>query len=199
VPSSGVGFARIDPSSEVPDIQFLLRPVSRLARPWFPGVAKKGTNRFGCSIVLLHPKSHGRLELASADPAKPIRIFENFLAEEEDRRVLREAIRFGRKVCADAAFDKHRGKEDLPGADISTDEQLDAYLRKYASTAHHPVGTCRMGSDAQAVVDPTLKVKGVDRLRVVDASVMPDLISGNTNAPTLMVAEKAAEMIRVTA
>lgn len=196
VPSSGLGFVRTDPESSVPDIQFLFRPVSRLARPWFPLITEKGPNRFGCSIILLHPESRGTVELASGDPAAPVRIFQNFLEHEKDRRVLRDAIRLGRRICADDAFDPFRGKEILPGADLASDEALDNYLRQYTSTAHHPIGTCRMGSDALSVVDPALKVRGVDGLRVVDASVMPDLTSGNTNAPTFMIAEKAADLIR---
>jgi len=196
VPSSGLGFTRIDAESEVPDIQFLFRPVSRLARPWFPMIAGKGPNRFGCSIILLHPESRGRVELASGDSRKPVRIFQNFLEKEHDRRVLRDAIRLGRQICADDAFMAFRGSEILPGAGEVSDDALDGYLRRYSSTAHHPVGTCRMGSDKRSVVDPQLRVRGVDRLRVVDASVMPDLISGNTNAPTLMIAEKAADIIR---
>ncbi|MER2534021.1 MAG: GMC family oxidoreductase N-terminal domain-containing protein [Rhizobiaceae bacterium] len=196
VPSSGLGFARIDPAAEVPDIQFLFRPVSRLARPWFPLIAAKGPNRFGCSIILLHPESRGRVELAGADGRTPVRIFQNFLQAEKDRRVLREAIRLGREIIGDAAFSAFRGEEVLPGGEARSDDELDAYLRKFSSTAHHPVGTCRMGGDKASVVDPSLKVRGVEGLRVVDASVMPDLISGNTNAPTFMVAEKAADMIR---
>lgn len=196
VPSSGLGFVRVEPDSEVPDIQFLFRPVSRLARPWFPMIAAKGPNRFGCSIILLHPESRGRVELTSPESTAPVRIVQNFLEQEKDRRVLRNAIRLGRDICADPAFSRFRGDEVLPGAEARSDAELDAYLRKYASTAHHPVGTCRMGSDAEAVVDPALKVRGVEALRIVDASVMPDLISGNTNAPTFMVAEKAADIIR---
>jgi 4-pyridoxate dehydrogenase len=196
VPSSGLGFVRIDRDSPVPDVQFLFRPVSRLARPWFPMIAAKGPNRFGCSIILLHPESRGRVELASGDATRPVRIVQNFLEKEKDRSVLRQAIRLGRQIIGDRAFDRFRGEEVLPGADAVSDEALDSYLDRYTSTAHHPIGTCRMGSDGQSVVDPALRVRGVDRLRVVDASVMPDLISGNTNAPTFMIAEKAADLIR---
>lgn len=195
VPSSGLGFAKVEPDADVPDVQFLFRPVSRLARPWFPVIAPRGANRFGCSIILLHPESRGRVELTGADSAAPVSIVQNFLEKEKDRRVLRGAIRLGREIIGDPAFARFRGDEVLPGADAQSDEALDAYLRQYASTAHHPIGTCRMGSDDAAVVDPRLKVKGVEGLRVVDASVMPDLISGNTNAPTFMIAEKAADMI----
>jgi len=196
VPSSGLGFVHLDPESPVPDVQYLFRPISRLARPWFPLIAAQGPNRFGCSIILLHPESRGSVTLKSPDPAASVRIAPNFLGSENDRRLLRGAIRLGRKILADKAFEKTRGAEILPGDSAVTDEALDRYLEQYVSTAHHPVGTCRMGSDAGSVVDASLRVRGVDRLRVVDASVMPDLTSGNTNAPTLMIAEKAADMIR---
>lgn len=196
VPSSGIGFVHLDPESAVPDVQYLFRPISRLARPWFPLIAARGPNRFGCSIILLHPESHGRVWLASPDPVASLRIAPNFLASPNDRRLLREAIRLGRRILADRAFDRSRGAEVLPGEGTVTDEALDRYLEQNVSTAHHPIGTCRMGSDGASVVDPSLRVRGVERLRVVDASVMPDLTSGNTNAPTLMIAEKAADMIR---
>ncbi|GGA65710.1 dehydrogenase [Nitratireductor aestuarii] len=196
VPSSGLGFVHLDPESPVPEVQYLFRPISRLARPWFPLIAAQGPNRFGCSIILLHPQSRGSVTLKSPDPAASVRIVPNFLGSENDRRLLRGAIRLGRRILADKAFEKSRGAEILPGDSAVTDEALDRYLEQYVSTAHHPVGTCRMGSDADSVVDASLRVRGVDRLRVVDASVMPDLTSGNTNAPTLMIAEKAADMIR---
>lgn len=196
VPSSGIGFVHLDPESAVPDVQYLFRPISRLARPWFPLIAARGPNRFGCSIILLHPESRGRVWLASPDPVASLRIAPNFLASPNDRRLLREAIRLGRRILADRAFDRSRGAEVLPGEGTVTDEALDRYLEQNVSTAHHPIGTCRMGSDGASVVDPSLRVRGVERLRVVDASVMPDLTSGNTNAPTLMIAEKAADMIR---
>jgi choline dehydrogenase-like flavoprotein len=199
MPSCGLAFARIDGDAPVPQIQFIFRAVSRLARPWFPGIIKEGPNRFGASVILLHPKSHGKVRLASADPAAPPRIFTNFLADPDDRRVLREGLRLGRRIIGDPAFDAVRGEEDLPGRPAQSDGELDAYLRQNASTAHHPVGTCRMGSDCLSVVDPELRLRGIEGLRVVDASVMPDLTSGNTNAPVLMVAEKAVDMIRAAA
>lgn len=136
------------------------------------------------------------MELASPDAIQPIRIFENFLAADEDRRILREGIRLGRKICGDPAFDAVRGAEILPGINAGSDRALDEYLSEGTGTAHHPVGTCRMGSDAEAVVDPQLRVRAVEGLRVVDASVMPEITSGNTNAPVMMIAERAADFIR---
>ncbi|MBT7956432.1 MAG: dehydrogenase, partial [Rhodospirillaceae bacterium] len=97
------------------------------------------------------------------------------------------------------ALDEYRAEENLPGADVTTDDQIDGHIRATGVTVHHPSGTCRMGSDESSVVDPELKVRGVDKLRVVDASVMPDLISGNIHAPVLMIAEKAADLIKQSA
>ena len=117
------------------------------------------------------------------------------LADERDRAVLRDGIRLGRKVFAESAMDAHRGEELLPGEACTTDEQLDAFLKDNCGTAHHAAGTCRMGSDEGSVVDPQLRVRGVGNLRVIDASVMPAMPSGNTNAPTIMIAEKGADLI----
>jgi len=195
IPSCGLGFARVDADSPVPQVQFLFRAASRLAQPWLPGLIPMSPNRFGCSVWLLHPRSRGWLSLASPDPEKAIRIHENFLAEDEDRRIMREGIRLGRRIVADAAFEGFRGEEELPGKAADSDAELDAYLRRSVNSAHHPAGTCRMGSDAASVVDPQLRVRGVAGLRVVDASVMPDHVSGNTNAPVLMIAERAADLI----
>src|SRR5690606_30936830 len=128
VPSSGRGFVHLDPESPVPEVQYLFRPISRLARPWFPLIAAQGPNRFGCSIILLHPQSRGSVTLKSPDPAASVRIVPNFLGSENDRRLLRGAIRLGRRILADKAFEKSRGAEILPGDSAVTDEALDRYL-----------------------------------------------------------------------
>jgi choline dehydrogenase-like flavoprotein len=125
---------------------------------------------------------------------KPVIDF-NFLSDPEDAKVLIEGLKLARKIFADQQFDGIRGTEMLPGKDVQTDEQLMTYVREYAATVFHPVGTCKMGTDPMAVVDPELKVHGIQGLRVVDASIMPTLISGNTNAPCIMIGEKAADMI----
>ncbi len=196
VPTTGQLFARVDGKNGPPQLQFLLRPVARYAQPWFPGLIKRGESRFGCGIILLHPFSRGRIELRSPHAADNARVYLNMLDDERDRAVLRDGIRLGRKVFAEASLDPHRGEELLPGADCTSDEQLDAFLRDNTGTAHHAAGTCRMGSDARSVVDPQLRVRGVGNLRVIDASVMPAMPSGNTNAPTIMIAEKGADFIR---
>jgi choline dehydrogenase len=135
--------------------------------------------------------------LRSADPLDDPTIFANYLASDEDRRALREGAKMVRDVAGQAALKSIRGAELFPGPQVQSDAEIDAWIRRTAETIYHPVGTCRMGvaGDAQAVVDDSLKVFGLEGLRVVDASVMPTLVGGNTNAPTIMVAEKAADMI----
>ncbi len=153
---------------------------------------------FTFHICQLRPESRGRVGLRSANPSDDPAIFANYLATEEDRRALREGVRMMRKVAAQSALDPYRTQELFPGKDVETDEQIDAWIRKHAETIYHPVGTCKMGADGDemAVVDGELKVRGIEGLRVVDASVMPTLVGGNTNAPTIMIAEKISDVIR---
>jgi choline dehydrogenase len=158
-------------------------------------VAKDG---FTFHVCQLRPESRGRVGLRSADPMADPAIFANYLATDEDRRALREGVKMMRQVAEQPALAAYRSEELFPGKDVQSDEEIDAWIRKHAETIYHPVGTCKMGaaSDEMAVVDAELKVRGVAGLRVVDASVMPTLVGGNTNAPTIMIAEKAADMIR---
>ncbi|MBA4014301.1 MAG: choline dehydrogenase [Phenylobacterium sp.] len=153
---------------------------------------------FTFHVCQLRPESRGRVGLRSANPTDDPAIFANYLATEEDRRALREGVRMMRKVAAQSALDPYRTEELFPGKDVETDEQIDAWIRKHAETIYHPVGTCKMGADGDemAVVDGELKVRGIEGLRVVDASVMPTLVGGNTNAPTIMIAEKISDVIR---
>jgi len=141
------------------------------------------------------PESRGFLKLRSADPFEHPLIQPNYLSTSEDLRLMREGVRISRDVIRQSALDRYRGDELAPGRDIFSDADIDAYNRKTAESIYHPVGTCKMGQDEMAVVDDTLCVRGLERLRVVDASIMPRLVSGNTNAPTIMIAEKAADMI----
>jgi choline dehydrogenase len=146
-------------------------------------------------VCQLRPQSRGYIAIKSADPLVAPIIQPNYLEAEEDRRAMREGTKIARELFAQAAFDPYRGPELMPGAHVRSDEQIDAWLRKTAETIYHPVGSAKMGKDSQSVVDAQLKVYGVEGLRVVDASIMPTLVSGNTNAPTMMIAEKAADMI----
>ncbi len=155
-------------------------------------VKKDGFTVHACQ---LRPESRGTLSLRSGDPFDHPAIDPNYLSTREDRRAMRQSVRMVREICAQAGLDDLRGPEMLPGPDVQSDEQIDAYVRETGETIYHPVGTVRMGSDARAPLDACLRVRGVEGLRVVDASVMPTLIGGNTNAPTIMIAEKAADMI----
>jgi choline dehydrogenase len=152
---------------------------------------------FTIHVCQLRPESRGRVALRSADPLDDPMIFANYLATEEDRRALRAGIEIVRAVADQPALKSLRGEEVEPGAAITSEADIEAWIRRSGETIYHPVGTCRMGvaGDALAVVDDGLRVFGLDGLRVVDASVMPTLVGGNTNAPTIMVAEKAADMI----
>ncbi|WP_374468891.1 choline dehydrogenase [Phenylobacterium sp.] len=153
---------------------------------------------FTFHVCQLRPESRGRVGLKSADPLADPAIFANYLSAEEDRRAIREGVKMMREVAAQAALDPYRGAEYSPGADVKTDAEIDAWVRRSAETIYHPVGTCRMGAvgDRMAVVDAECRVQGIEGLRVIDASVMPTLVGGNTNAPTIMIAEKISDAIR---
>jgi choline dehydrogenase-like flavoprotein len=194
-PSSVTGFIRTAPELEIPDIQMFFRPASASARQWLPVIMPGAEETFAFRACLLRPESRGTLRLGSTDPHAPIRIRNDFLATETDRRVLRKSFRVMRALASQPAFDGIRGPELAPGAEVDDDDAIDAYIRETATTFFHPAGTCRMGADGEAVVDGDLRVRGLDGLRVVDASVMPDLVGGNINAAVIMIAEKAADAI----
>jgi 4-pyridoxate dehydrogenase len=197
LPSGWMAFLKSRPDIALPDIQFLFRATPPAARPYLPPAAPF-EDGFGFRAVLLRPESRGTIRLASADPRAPPRIRQNFLASETDRRTLREGLRMVRAVASRAALRPFVAAELAPGAAAEGDAALDAHIRATSATAHHPLGTCKMGADgdADAVVDAELKVRGVTGLRVVDASVMPDLVGGNINAAVIAIAEKAADLIR---
>lgn len=146
-------------------------------------------------INIQRPESKGTVKIVSADPLAHPEIDPRYLSERVDLETLREGVKIVRNVMAQKPFDSFRGKELTPGADVSTDAEIDSFIRKNCVTQYHPVGSCKMGHDDLAVVDDRLRVRGVDGLRVVDASIMPRLVSANTNAPTIMIAERASDFI----
>ena len=196
LPGAFMAFLKSRPELEIPDIQFLFRIVPGATWPWFPGIKRGWQDGFACRPVLLRPESRGTIRLASSDPQSAVKIHQNFLATENDKRTLRDGFRMAREIAMRPQLDRFRGAETSPGKDVETDDEIDAHIRATSATAHHPAGTCRMGIDPDAVVDSELKVQGIDRLRVVDASVMPDLVGGNINAPVIMIAERASDLIR---
>ena len=187
-------FVRTDAGLDAPDIQLLFAPVLYINH----GLAPPPEHGFTVGVILLTPKSTGTVTLSSVDPYAAPRITANYLsdADGDDLRVLVDGVKLARRVIRSHAFDQYRKAELAPTADVESDAELATFVRGIAETLYHPVGTCTMGTDATAVVDPALRVRGVAGLRVVDASVMPVIPRGNTNAPTIMIAEKAADLIR---
>ena len=187
-------FLRSRPDLDRPDLQ--IHTVLAIMQDHGKVVIEK--DGFTFHVCQLRPESRGSVGLRSADPFDDPTIFANYLAAEEDRRAMREGVKIAREAAHQAALDPYRGDEFSPGKDVQSDADIDAWIRRTGETIYHPVGTCRMGAagDPYAVVDGELKVQGISGLRVIDASVMPTLVGGNTNAPTIMVAEKASDMIR---
>jgi choline dehydrogenase-like flavoprotein len=192
------GFIKTSPEEAVPDLQFhfvIGKLVDHGRKPTFG-------HGYSCHVCLMRPKSRGRLTLANADPMAAPLIDPNFLADAEDMRRMVQGFKQMRTVLSQPALAGYRGQELATTANATTDEQIEAVIRSYGDTIYHPVGTCRMGplQGAQAnplnVVDSELRVHGMLSLRVVDASIMPRIVAGNTNAPVIMVAEKAADMIK---
>ena len=194
-PSGGTAFVKTRPELEIPDIQLFFRAGTHNARQWFPIILPPAEETYTFRACHLRPESRGTVKLRSADPFAPVRIQNNFLSTETDRKTLRDSLHIMRDLSAQSSFDPYRGEEFAPGKEVQTDEQIDAYIRETLATVYHPIGTCRMGSDEASVVDPELRVRGCEGLRVIDASVMPDLAGGNINAVVIMIAEKAADII----
>ncbi|XUM19582.1 GMC family oxidoreductase [Bradyrhizobium oligotrophicum S58] len=184
-------FFKTDPRLASPDIQIHFIPFSTDKM----GEKLHTFSGFTASVCQLRPESRGSLRIRSADPTVPPEIRINYLASETDRRANIDGLRILRKILAAPALKPYVSDEAYPGSKIESDDDILAYCRQTGSTIYHPTSTCRMGTDAAAVVDQRLRVRGVDGLRVVDASIMPDLVSGNTNAPVIMIAEKASDMI----
>jgi 4-pyridoxate dehydrogenase len=182
----------------LPDIQLLFATAPLTASPYLAPFRQPYEDGFACRAVLLRPESRGRVKLASSDPQSTVRIFQNFLATDNDWTTLRTGFRMLREIGRQAPLAPFIAAENAPSPACRSDSDIDAHIRATAITVHHPMGTCKMGppSDDTAVVDEELGVIGIDGLRVVDASVMPDLVGGNINAPVIMIAEKAADLIR---
>lgn len=191
-------FLKSSPENAVPDIQLHLFPAIADKQHGFGKVTREG---FGLHICALRPKSRGTITLSSPDPFAAPNIDPNYLDAPEDLTVMRAGVRLMRKLAAAPSLSQYVEKELDPGVGAQSDAAIDAAIREKAETIYHPVGTCRMGpaSDPASVVDPQLRAIGLAGLRVVDASIMPTIISGNTNLPTIMIAEKAADMILGTA
>jgi choline dehydrogenase len=187
-------FLRSRPDLDRPDLQIHVV----LAIMQDHGKVQVEKDGFTFHICQLRPESRGRVGLSSSDPLADPAIFANYLSTEEDRRALRQGVRMMREVAKQAALKPFVTAEFAPGEAVQTDAEIDAWIRRSAETIYHPVGTCRMGvaGDPMAVVDDQCRVQGVAGLRVVDASVMPTLVGGNTNAPTIMIAEKVSDAIR---
>lgn len=195
-PLSVQGYVCSDSANEWPDTQFQVSHVSFLSRPWFPGWRKSAEHQFTAAAMQLRPEGRGSVSLASANPADAPRIHLALLECEHDRRAARDMLRFIRRFFATSPISEMIGGELFPGSAIDTDAAIDAHLRETIHTGMHPTSSCAMGTDPTvSVVDRELRVHGVERLRVVDASVMPTIVSGNTSAPTMMIAEKASDMI----
>ncbi len=187
-----VAFLKTAPGLDRPDVQFVFQPATR-PKPNFPLPVGHG---FAISPVCLYPKSRGRITLQGPDPHSAPLIDPQLLSVAEDIQPLIRAIKLARRILAAANFSRYRATEVAPGVPVQADEDIADFIRSTAYTVHHQVGTCRMGGGSDAVVDPQLRLLGLSGLRVADASVIPSIVGGNTNAVVVMIAEKAADLIR---
>jgi choline dehydrogenase len=186
---------RSRPELAQPDLQIWANPVRMDAKIWFPSIGERQEHRMTADVILLHPRSHGWVRLRSADPGDTPAVTLNIFSEREDFETARRGIEIVRRIYRTPPQAELTGREIIPGAELATPDALDAYIRANAGVTQHPVGTCAMGGGPDSVCDPHLRVRGVEALRVVDASVMPTVPGANTNGPTIMIAEKAADMI----
>ena len=186
------GFIRSEAGVKQPDLQYHFLPLAVR----YDGNSPASCHGFQAHVGPMRPTSRGHVKITSPDPLQAPRIIFNYMGTEQDRREMRAGVRLTREIFAQHAFDEFRGEEMSPGPQVQTDAEIDEHIRNSAETAYHPSGTCRMGTDAMAVTDPQGRVHGVRGLRVVDASIMPLVVSGNLNVPTIMMAEKIADLIR---
>ena len=194
--AAAVIFARTEPHLDRPDVQLVCSSVANDAKLWFPGLTPPSIHSFTARIGTLYPRSRGWVKLGSADPDASPRIQFNLFTERSDMDDMIKAIRLTREIYNSGRQKDLIEDEIFPGKDMQSDADLEAVIRKTALVRQHALGTCAMGVTSGAVVDPELKVRGVEGLRIVDASVMPEEPGGNTNIPTIMIAEKASDMIR---
>jgi len=186
------GFIRSRPDVAWPDIQYHFLPMAVS----YDGTSLADCHGFQAHVGPMRSKSRGHVRLRSADPDEHPEILFNYMSHADDWTEMRAAVRATRQVFAQPAFDPYRGEELTPGAAVQGDEEIDGFVRETVESAYHPCGTSKMGTDPMAVVDPQCRVHGMENLRVVDSSIMPTITTGNLNAPTIMIAEKAADMIR---
>jgi 4-pyridoxate dehydrogenase len=196
VPGGVVAFLKSDESRPLPDIQLLFTAAPLAAWPYMSPFKAPFADGFATRIVAVQPESRGSVRLKSNDPLAAPLIHQNFLSSPRDWQSLRAGFRVARTLAAQPSMAPFVQAEFFPGPQCESDEEIDEHIRKTSITVHHPAGTCRMGVDAGSVLDPELRVRGVDALRVVDASVMPDLVCGNINAAVIMIAEKASDLIQ---
>jgi choline dehydrogenase len=187
---------RTDPRLAQPDIQLFSNPVKLSAHLWFPGFVKSPEHAFSADVILLHPQARGWVTLKSPDPHDLPAIQLNLFDNEADFATARAGLRLARRIYGTEPMAGLLSGETVPGTQVQSDAEIDAHVRATAGVTQHPVGTCAMGTGPAAVVDSELRVRGIEGLRVVDASVMPDVPGGNTNGPTIMIAEKASDLIR---
>jgi len=185
------GFIKSQPEILYPDIQFHFLPAAMA----YNGSSQVLEHGYQVHVGHNKPKSRGNIRLKSNDPLEKPRLFFNYLDDEKDREGFRACVHLSRKIFSQAAFDSFRGREIAPGPDVCNDDDIDHWVAQNAETAYHPACSCKMGTDNMAVVDPSCRVRGINGLRVVDSSIMPTITNGNLNAPTIMIAEKAADMI----
>jgi len=187
---------RTRPDLAQPDVQLMCNPIRMDARMWFPVVAPRQEHRVTADVVVLHESSRGWVALRSANPLDPPRVQLNLFSDPSDFEIARRGIRTARKIFATRPQADIIAHETRPGPAVQSDAEIDAYVRETSQVTQHPVGTCSMGVGADAVVDPQLRVRGVEGLRVVDASIMPTVPGANTNAAVVMIAERASDLIR---
>ena len=186
------GFIRSRPGVRWPDIQFHFLPMAAS----YDMQERVRCHGYQAHAGPMRSKSRGTVRLASADPREPPQVRFNYMSDPDDWTEMRACVRLTREIFAQPAFDPYRGEELAPGAAVQSDDEIDAFVRETVESAYHPCGTCKMGTDAMAAVDPQNRVHGMEGLRVVDSSIVPAIATGNLNAPTVMIAEKAADAIR---